>query len=166
MPRTVSIATLGLVASLASTTPLAGQQATATSSTALRHEIERADSMMFAAYNTQNGDERARYFTRDLEFFRDTGGLQTWEQMVTGLKSTMVKSPDIRRTLVGAIEVYPIRDYGAIEIGVHQFCHRENGRQECGCACWHTRTPPSRRSSRRAPARSTSTERHYRRATS
>jgi hypothetical protein len=33
---------------------------------------------------------------------------------------------------VGTIEVYPIRDYGAIEVGVHRFCHRENGRDVCG----------------------------------
>lgn len=73
-----------------------------------------------------------RYLAPDLEFYHDTGGLQRRAQAMAGLRSTFTKSPDIRRTLVGAIEVYPIPDYGAIEVGVHQFCHRENGRQECG----------------------------------
>jgi hypothetical protein len=40
---------------------------------------------------------------------------------------------DIRRDLVrGSIEVYPIKDYGAIEIGQHRFCHKENAKEECG----------------------------------
>ncbi len=32
----------------------------------------------------------------------------------------------------GSKEVYPIKDYGAIEIGVHRFCHQENGKTQCG----------------------------------
>jgi hypothetical protein len=132
MPRTTSRATLCLIASLACAPLLSGQPATATSPATLRREIERADSSMFVAYNSRDGDQLGRYLAPDLEFYHDTGGLLTWAQAVAGLKSTFIKSPDIRRTLVGAIEVYPIPDFGAIEVGVHQFCHRENGRQECG----------------------------------
>jgi hypothetical protein len=41
--------------------------------------------------------------------------------------------PDIRRDLVKeSLEIYPIKDYGAIEIGVHRFCHKEHGQEECG----------------------------------
>jgi hypothetical protein len=32
----------------------------------------------------------------------------------------------------GSREVYPIKDYGAIEIGAHQFRHKESGKAECG----------------------------------
>ena len=40
---------------------------------------------------------------------------------------------NITRTLVeGTLEVYPIKDYGAIEVGAHRFCHTENGKEECG----------------------------------
>jgi hypothetical protein len=46
MPRTTLHATLGLVVSLACATLLSGQQASATSPTTLRHEIELADSIM------------------------------------------------------------------------------------------------------------------------
>ncbi len=42
-------------------------------------------------------------------------------------------TPDIRRELVpGSLEVYPIKDYGALELGQHRFCHQENGKEECG----------------------------------
>lgn len=43
------------------------------------------------------------------------------------------QSSPIQRMLVpGSLEVYPIKDYGAIEVGSHRFCHEENGKQECG----------------------------------
>lgn len=32
----------------------------------------------------------------------------------------------------GSMEVYPIKDYGAIETGLHRFCHEDNGKQDCG----------------------------------
>jgi hypothetical protein len=42
-------------------------------------------------------------------------------------------SPDIRRDLLeGSLEVYPIKDFGAIEIGTHRFCQKENGKEDCG----------------------------------
>jgi ketosteroid isomerase-like protein len=131
MLRSTFYATLGLLASIAFAPTLAGQQVT-TAATALRREIERADSTMFAAYNAHDGDQLGRFFAPDLEFYHDTGGVLTWAQAMAGLTSTFTQSADIRRTLVGPIEVYPIRDYGAIEVGVHQFCHREDGRLECG----------------------------------
>ncbi len=124
-------AALGIGALLACTMPLSAQQPTASPS-GLRHDIERADSAMFAAYNARDGDRLGRYFAPDLEFYHDTGGLLTWAQAMAGLTSTFTRSPDIQRTLVGPIEVYPIRDYGAIEVGVHQFCHVEDGRAVCG----------------------------------
>jgi hypothetical protein len=39
----------------------------------------------------------------------------------------------MRRNLMeGTLEVYPLRGYGALEVGTHQFCHEENGRTDCG----------------------------------
>ena len=98
----------------------------------LRREIERADSTMFAAYNAHDADQLGRYFAPDLEFYHDTGGLLTWAQAMAGLTSTFAQGNGIRRTLVGPLEIYPVRDFGAIEVGVHRFCHGENGRDVCG----------------------------------
>ena len=98
----------------------------------LRQEIIAADSAMFDAYNSHDGERLGQYFARDLEFYHDTGGLLTWAQAMAGLTSTFTQSPDIHRSLVGSLEVYPVRDYGAIEVGTHRFCHREQGRDVCG----------------------------------
>lgn len=100
--------------------------------TTLHREIILADSLMFAAYNAHDAIRLGRYFARDLEFYHDTGGLLTWSQAMAGLTSNFDKDNGIRRVLVGAVEVYPIRNYGAIETGIHQFCHRELGADECG----------------------------------
>jgi len=35
-----------------------------------------------------------------------------------------------RRTL--PLEIYPIKSYGALEVGSHRFCHEESGKTECG----------------------------------
>ena len=131
MRRPPFYATLGLIATILLAPALASQPSK-TAMVSLRREIERADSMMFAAYNAHDVEQLGHYFAADLEFYHDTGGLLTWTQAMAGLASVFAQSPDIRRTLAGPIEVHPIHDYGAIEVGVHRFCHRENGRQECG----------------------------------
>lgn len=40
---------------------------------------------------------------------------------------------DMRRELVpSTVEVYPLGDFGALELSQHRFCHTENGREERG----------------------------------
>ncbi|WP_156175988.1 hypothetical protein [Hymenobacter terrenus] len=35
----------------------------------------------------------------------------------------VAQTPDITRTLVpGSLEVYPVKEYGAMHMGVHRFC--------------------------------------------
>jgi hypothetical protein len=47
-------------------------------------------------------------------------------------ESLFAQGNKMRRKLVeGTLEVYPIKDYGAMELGAHQFCHLENGKDEC-----------------------------------
>lgn len=31
----------------------------------------------------------------------------------------------------GSLEVYPIKGYGAVEIGEHVFCNKEKGKDDC-----------------------------------
>jgi hypothetical protein len=58
-------------------------------------------------------------FTDDLEWFQDNGGLLSHETVFKNL-------------VKGSLEVHPIKDYGAIEIGIHEFRHFENGKEEIG----------------------------------
>jgi ketosteroid isomerase-like protein len=95
--------------------------------------IARMDSAIFEAFNAHDVDRLMSMFTDDLEFYHDTGGLTDYRQSQENFKKLFAGTPDIRRDLVkGSLEVYPIKDHGAIEIGEHRFCHKENGKDDCG----------------------------------
>jgi ketosteroid isomerase-like protein len=95
--------------------------------------IARMDSEIFGAFNAHDVDRLMSLFTDDLEFYHDTGGLGDYRQNAEDFKKMFASMPDIRRDLVkGSLEVYPIKDYGAMEIGEHRFCHKENGKDDCG----------------------------------
>lgn len=95
--------------------------------------IARMDSAIFDAFNVHDVDRLMSMFTDDLEFYHDTGGLTDYRQSAESFRKMFAGTPDIRRDLVkGTLEVYPIKDHGAIEIGEHRFCHKENGKDDCG----------------------------------
>lgn len=103
------------------------------SSGELFEAIVRMDTATFDAFNAHDVDRLMPMFAQDLEFYHDTGGLTDYRQTTDGFTKMFAGTPDIRRDLVkGSVEVYPIKDYGAIEIGEHRFCHKENGKNDCG----------------------------------
>ena len=95
--------------------------------------IARMDSLMFDAFNSHDLDRLMSLFSDDLEFYHDTGGLAHYEQTRGNFAKLFTNTPDIRRDLVkGSLQIYPVKDYGAIEVGEHRFCHKENGKDDCG----------------------------------
>ena len=99
----------------------------------LYKEIAHMDSALFNAFNNRNIDQFKNLFTEDLEFYHDKGGLTNYQHTVDFLKTTTPLNNQLKRELVkGTLEVYPIPGYGAMEIGIHTFCHLENDKQDCG----------------------------------
>ena len=99
----------------------------------LRAEIAHEDSALFAAFNARDMKTFRTFFNRDLEFYQDNEGLALYPQTMKDFEGMFAQGNNIRRQLVkGSLEVYPVKNYGAIEIGVHRFCHVENGKDECG----------------------------------
>ncbi|MBK9730662.1 MAG: nuclear transport factor 2 family protein [Chitinophagaceae bacterium] len=99
----------------------------------LYNEIAFMDSVLFEAYNTQNIEKVKTIFDEDLEFYHDKGGLTSYDQNIKSLQENFAKGYNVQRRLVkGTLEVYPVKDYGAMEIGAHEFCHVENGEMDCG----------------------------------
>lgn len=91
------------------------------------------DSVLFNAFNNRDIETFSNLFTKDLEFFHDKGGLTDYQYTVQSFKNTMARNDGLRRDLVqGSLQVYPVKDYGAIQVGAHTFCHQENGKQDCG----------------------------------
>ena len=100
---------------------------------ALYNEIARMDSIMFAAFNRQDMDTFKAMFTTDLEWYQDNDGKIPYETVFSNFETNFHREYKLTRTLVpGTLEVYPIKNYGAIEIGTHQFRHIENGKEETG----------------------------------
>ncbi|MDP1844061.1 MAG: nuclear transport factor 2 family protein [Sediminibacterium sp.] len=99
----------------------------------LFNKIAQLDSSLFTAYNTKNLDLMKTYFTNDLEWYQDNGGLIGYEKVFINFQSIFNRDYDLKRNLIKeSLEVHPIEGYGAIEIGKHQFSHIENGKLEIG----------------------------------
>lgn len=95
--------------------------------------IAHMDSVMFNAFNSRDTATFKKLFTGDLEFYHDKGGLTGYKETIGFMRSTVQNNNGLRRDLIpGTLEVYPIPNYGAMEIGSHTFCHTENGKQDCG----------------------------------
>ncbi|MEP0134269.1 MAG: nuclear transport factor 2 family protein [Eudoraea sp.] len=87
----------------------------------LHDAIVSMDKEYFDAYNNCDMDIQAYLYAEELEFYHDKGGLTTSKQEVLeGIEKNICGK--IKRTLIeGSIEVYPIKDFGAVEIGYHKF---------------------------------------------
>ena len=95
--------------------------------------ISHMDSVLFSAFNAHDLKKLQTGFTDDLEFYHDKDGFLNYNQTSEGFKRMFAQNNGIKRELIeGSLEVYPINNYGAIEIGAHKFCHFENGKNDCG----------------------------------
>jgi ketosteroid isomerase-like protein len=111
----------------------AQEKKVAPTSSELFNEIERMDAFLFDAFNRQDMLVFKALFTEDLEWFQDNSGLLSYETVFTNFDTMFHNENKLTRTLVeGSLEVHPIKGYGAIETGTHQFRHIENGKEEIG----------------------------------
>lgn len=93
--------------------------------------IAYMDSVFFNAFNTRNPDKLKTLLSENLEFYHDLGGVTNYSQNIEGFKGTFQSERRVRRELVrGSLEVYPIKDYGAVETGIHRFYATEKGQAE------------------------------------
>jgi Domain of unknown function (DUF4440) len=98
---------------------------------ALYGTIYLMDSIFFEAFNTCDTTKSKSLFTKDLEFYHDVGGLTNFVQNLESIRYRCNGTTKVRRELVtGSLEVYPIKNYGAIEIGRHRFYYTAVGKEE------------------------------------
>lgn len=90
---------------------------------ALYDTIVKLDSAFFGAYNTCeiNLDIYASFYSDNIEFYHDKGGIMTSKQAIVDATKKNICGRVTRELDKGSIEVYPIKDYGAIEFGLHRF---------------------------------------------
>jgi ketosteroid isomerase-like protein len=114
---------------LAISTAYADATSTVPSGDELTRTITSLDTKVFDAYNQCDMKAFAQYFGADVEFYHDKGGLMTGRDAVVDATRRNI-CHKVRRELVGSLEVYPIKDFGAIEIGTHKFCQIDTGKCE------------------------------------
>ncbi len=96
-------------------------------------KVTELDAKTFAAFNRHDVDALMAMFTPDVEFYDDREGLNNSAEVRQGFAQMFAGAPDLRRELVaGSLRIFPLKDFGAIEMGTHRFCHQENGKQDCG----------------------------------
>jgi hypothetical protein len=123
---------------LASTTPVAfaadPSATTKQGDTPLFESISALDTAVFDAFNTCSVpgqlQKHASYFAPDVEFYHDTGGV-TWSRQDMLANTEKYVCGHFRRELVpGTLQVFPIKEFGAIETGSHRFCQFDSGKCE------------------------------------
>ncbi len=92
---------------------------------ALQHKIEELDSIFFTAYNNCNLEQQTALISEDIEFFHDKGGLSTSKTDIIEAMKTNICGKVTRELIKGSIEVYPIHNYGAVQMGYHKFFNNQ-----------------------------------------
>ncbi len=89
----------------------------------LFNTIVHLDSLFFDAYNNCSTklDYYAGFYSDSMEFYHDQGGLMTSKKQVVDGTEKNICGKVTRELIAGSIEVYPIKGYGAVEIGLHRF---------------------------------------------
>jgi hypothetical protein len=131
--RFLTVLAIALVPDAGASSVQQSEKDKAVTSGELFETIARLDSDLFNAFNEHNTNLLMSKFSDDLEFYHDTGGLTNCRQTGSNFEKLFAQAPDIRRELVkDSLKVYPIKDHGALEVGQHRFCHKENGKDIYG----------------------------------
>ena len=72
----------------------------ATTQLALFNKVANLDSSLFAAYNSKNIDLMKTFFTKDLEWYQDNGGLIDYEKVFSNFQSIFNRDYDLKRNLI------------------------------------------------------------------
>lgn len=90
-------------------------------SLSLYDSIVMMDEKWEDAYNKCKLDVMEELISEDLEFYHDQGGLMTSKTKLNDALKDNICGKVKRVLKPGSIEVYEIRGYGAVEMGLHGF---------------------------------------------
>jgi hypothetical protein len=94
----------------------------------LYNTILKQDSIFFGYYNTCdiNLEKYGEYYDDAIEFYHDQGGLMTSKTAIIESTKKYICGKVTRTLVKGSVEIYPVKDFGAIEIGLHSFRNNTN----------------------------------------
>lgn len=94
--------------------------------------IASLDTALFDSYNSCDLQKFKTFFTDDVEFYHDQGGLTVGAQTLTEQVNNNICGKARRELVAGTLQVYPMHGYGAVETGVHRFYQPGKGNEPTG----------------------------------
>lgn len=91
----------------------------------LYRTILALDASYFTAYNSCDMETQAELLSEDLEFYHDQGGLSTSKADILKSIEANICGKVTRELVEGSVEVHRIKDFGAVEIGLHKFYNNQ-----------------------------------------
>lgn len=91
----------------------------------LYDKIVSMDSIYWQAYNSCDMETQELIYSEDLEFYHDLNGLRTSKDVMLKAIKTKICGKITRELVEGSIEVYPIKDFGAVQFGLHKFHNKQ-----------------------------------------
>lgn len=88
--------------------------------------IAHADDVLSEAYNTCDVAKFEALYSEDVEFYHDLAGLIGSRQILVDAFKNNICGKVTRELVKDSLEVYPIANYGAVELGAHYF-HDKQG---------------------------------------
>ena len=88
--------------------------------------IQSLDTKLFDAYNHCDLTTLGTMVSDDLEFYHDQTGLSVGKEPFLAAIKQNICGKVQRELLSDTLEVYPLKGYGAVEIGIHRFHHPQD----------------------------------------
>tara|TARA_R110002074_G_scaffold257269_1_gene429706 strand:- start:15323 stop:15775 length:453 start_codon:yes stop_codon:yes gene_type:complete len=92
---------------------------------ALYDTIMKLDKTYFTAYNDCDMKTQSEFYDEDIEFYHDMGGLATDKAELLKSIEKNICGKVTRTLLEESVEVHPIKDFGAVQIGMHKFYNNQ-----------------------------------------
>ena len=90
-------------------------------------ELDKAvaalDAALFDSYNRCELEKFASFFAEDVEFYHDQGGVTLGRAALTDSVKKNICGKVTRELVPSSLQIYYMKGYGAVEIGVHRFHH-------------------------------------------
>jgi ketosteroid isomerase-like protein len=88
--------------------------------------IQSLDTKLFDAYNHCDLTTLGAMVSDDLVFYHDQTGLSVGKEPFLAAIKQNICGKVQRELLADTLEVYPLKGYGAVEIGIHRFHHLQD----------------------------------------
>ena len=85
--------------------------------------IASLDAVLFDSYDRCDLEKFATFLADDVEFYHDLGGVTLGKEKLTDSVKKNICGKVSRELVPGTLQIYHMKGYGAVEMGVHRFHH-------------------------------------------